>query len=343
MAMFSLIVVLIALIVSGLSITTAVEDDIQSIGILKALGYKSRQVVTALVLQDGSLVVIGSALGVLISVIVLPLVGNIAAMSAGLLWELEPSIATSLLSFVLVVGLIVLLAGIFAGKTKKITPIAALRNGLETHNFKKNRFPLAKSTLNLNFGIVLKTIFSNVRQSVSILVIIILVGLAGAFSMQLYTNLVQDSTVIVGMVGQPQAGVCLMSGEDSATSKSLFDEISKMDGFEKNAHYLGIQTTFAGITNVGLNIAADYSEVGKATIYEGRYPLHANEIAISGSISDKIKKKVGDVIDVKLYEKTHSFIVTGLTEQMTSLGQVVDMTTGGMAKFVANYSHLDCS
>lgn len=233
MAMFSLIVVLIALIVSGLSITTAVEDDIQSIGILKALGYKSRQVVTALVLQDGSLVVIGSTLGVLISVIVLPLVGNIAAMSAGLLWELEPSIATSLLSFVLVVGLIVLLAGIFAGKTKKITPIAALRNGLETHNFTKNRFPLAKSTLNLNFGIVLKTIFSNVRQSVSILVIIILVGLAGAFSMQLYTNLVQDSTVIVGMVGQPQAGVCLMSGEDSATSKSLFDEISKMDGVEK--------------------------------------------------------------------------------------------------------------
>lgn len=337
---FSLIVVLIALIVSGFSITTAVEDDIQSIGILKALGYSSKQVVLAIVLQYGVLAIIGSALGTLISVFSLPLVGNIAAMSAGLLWEIRPSIVTILLSFLVVVGLVVLVAGIFAGKTKKITPISALRNGLETHNFKKNCFPLAKSKLNVNLSIVAKTIFSNVKQSISILVIIIFVGFASTFSMQIYTNLVEDSTAIAGMVGQPQADVWFISGEDFATSKTIFDEIAKMDEVEKNIDYLTDETTVWGIPNVGLNVSSDYSKVNRATVYEGRYPLHSNELAISGVMSDKLGKKVGDVVDLELYGSTHTFIITGLTEQMNNLGQVLDITVDGMKKFLTDYSPL---
>lgn len=337
---FSLIVVLIALIVSGFSITTAIEDDIQSIGILKALGYMSKQVVLSLVLQYGVLAVIGSAVGIVISIFILPIIGNIAAMSSGLLWEIEPSILTILLSFVLVVGLVVLVAGIFAGKTKKITPISALRNGLETHNFRKNRFPLAKSKLIIDFAIVMKTIFSNVKQSVSILIIIIFVGFACTFSMQIYTNLVEDSSTIAGMVGQPQSDVWFVSGEDFATSQNILDEITQMDEVKNTTDYATSTIDFAEMTNVSLSVSSNFSSADRDTIYEGRYPIHDNEIAISGVISSKIGKKVGDVIDVKLYEKTQSFLVTGLTEQMNSLGQVVDMTVDGMKKFVPDYSPL---
>lgn len=337
---FSFIVVIVSLIVLGFAITTSVEDGIQSIGILKALGYKNSQIILSIFLEYVILAFIGSSIGIFISLFLLPSIGDILSSSAGLTWALSARPSSIACCFVIIITLTAIVSALSAGKTKKITPLIALRNGLHTHSFKRNYFPLSKSSLNVNIGITLKSLVSNIKQNIMIVLIVATFTFASVFSLTLYTNLVKDKTAYFNMIGYPLSNVLLRSN-DKATNEeksAIFDEISKMKEVAKIDTYDQFTISINDTNNIALFVSDDIDSVNKNTIIDGRYPQYDNEISISGVISKSTNKSIGDIIPLTIRGTTEEFLITGLTEQITEMGLVVDMTEGGYQRFDNNYT-----
>ncbi len=332
---FSFIVVIVSLIVISFSIHTAVEDGIQEIGILKASGYKNTQIIRGIVLQYTMLSLIGALLGVSLSMALLPTIGTIVASTVGLIWLLTPNVVSILTAFVTILGLVMVASFISAIKSKKVTPIMALRSETNAHNYKHNFFPFAKSKLNINVGIALKSLTQNIKQNLLILVIVAAISFAAVFSLQMYVNMVNDTTAFQYMTGFPINDVWVMS--DSKSPNNMYDEIKAMSEVTNIVKYARYTINFADIDVVGLYVSDDFATVNKKTIIQGRYPIHDNEIAISSVVANSIDKNIGDTIEFSMFGKTAEYRVIGITQQMAQMGYGLDITEGGMRRLDPSY------
>lgn len=334
---FSFIVVIVALIVVRFSITTAVEDGIQSIGILKSIGYKSSQIVMSLLLQYGILTLIASLSGIVVSTIAIPFIGNIAAATVGFSWDFRFKLFPILLAFTIIFGLVTLTTILSAKKTRKITPITALRVGIETHNFKRNPFPLAKCRINIHISLVLKSLFGNLKQNIAILIIMIALSFASVFALQMYANMVLDTTAMQYMMGMPLSNVWVISEEDNHVSQQMFEEIASLDEVAKATKYAQRIIKFESLDMAGLYTSNDFASLNLKTITQGRHPIYENETAISGNIANLIHKKIGDIMVMTIDGKTEEFLITGITEQFSQMGYCIDITESGMERFADDY------
>ncbi len=335
---FSLIMVIVSLIVIAFSIISGIEDGIQNIGVLKSLGYKNAQIISVLVMQYGGLAALGSIFGVSGSLLLLPGVGKIAAESSGLLWQLSGNIFAITISFASVCALVVIISVLCAAKTKKITPIVALRNGLETHNFKRNYFPLANYKMNVSLNLVLKSIFQNIKQNVMIFIIVVALTFASVFSILMYRNMVEDRTALLNLIGVPLSDIWFMINDRSVDFDAVFEEIDQMEQVVNTVKYEQIQINLLDVPNVNLFISDDHENMPRMTVKSGRYPIHDNEISMSGIVLKNTGKGLGDAVSVTLRGKTEEYLICGITEQLADNGLSADMTEAGVQRLIKDYN-----
>ena len=118
----------------------------QTIGALKAIGYTSGNIKASLFIMFGALGVLGSAIGVLLSYVVMPVIAQFVVVQMGVPFKVSFSILPTAIAFMVVVFYILLVTILSVRKIKGIDPIIALRAGVAAHNFKKNRVRLKYGT-----------------------------------------------------------------------------------------------------------------------------------------------------------------------------------------------------
>ena len=136
------LIIIIALIVIAFNVSNGIDEGMQSLGALKAIGYKSRQLILSLLLQFLLAGCGGVLCGAALSYAVLPILNALLVAQTGIPWEVRffgIPMALSLLMILLMIAAAVYLS---ARKIRKIAPIDMLRQGIRTHNFKRNPFPL---------------------------------------------------------------------------------------------------------------------------------------------------------------------------------------------------------
>ncbi len=334
---FSFIMVIVSLIVIAFSIISGIEDGIRNIGVLKALGYKNSQVILTFILQYGGLAGIGGLLGVTGSLLLMGSIGRIAAESSGLLWELSGNVVSVLVSFFAILLLVVLITFLCAVRIKRITPIIALRNGFETHNFKRNHLPLSRSRVNVNLSITIKTILQGFKQNVMICIIVAALTFASVFSILMYKNMVEDKTALLNIIGVPISDMWFMINDRTVDFDRYFQEIQAMEEVESTVKYEQIPITLLNTQNVNLVVTNDFNKLPRMTVTEGRYPIHDNEISISKLILKKAGKEVGDTVSISMWGNTAEYLICGATEQAADNGLSADMTQSGMQKLIPDY------
>jgi putative ABC transport system permease protein len=176
MIAFSLIIIVIALTVIRFAIVTYIEGNMKNIGSMEALGYTGKELVTATILQFGLLAAVGIAIGLILSISCSGAVTNLASSTIGLVWNGNVNLIALLITIVLIMALVVVIAYLTAAKLKKITPIIAMREGINTHNFKKNHLPLNRSVFGINTTIGLKALLQNMKQNITVMIIVTLLS-----------------------------------------------------------------------------------------------------------------------------------------------------------------------
>lgn len=332
---FAAIIVLVSLIVIRFRVSNSIEDGMANIGILKAIGYTSWQILLSIILQFIFIVLCASGAGIALSYVLMPLFGGIISSFSGLIWVQRFDIIINLVSIIIVVFCVVIVTLLSAFRVRKILPVSALRGGIQTHSFRKNHFPLEKARGGLHFLLSMKSMLVNAKQNMMILFIIVAITFASVFSAVLYYNIASDKTAFVNLFGSEPANVMVTVMPDADVRKLLSD-IEQMDHVRKVNIFDLIETKIDDQT-VYTNVTDHYNQLENNIVYEGRQPKHENEISISWVVSSRINKGIGDTVEVAYGNETSRYLVTGLSQSIGNLGQVAAVTMDGIQQLQPDY------
>ncbi|MDR2587418.1 MAG: ABC transporter permease [Coriobacteriales bacterium] len=328
LVVFSTLIVLVSLIIVRFRIYNSIEEGMANIGALKATGYTSAQIIGSYVVQFGLICGVGTLVGITTSYALLPSVSTVLEQQSALVWEqgFDPAISTVSLLALLVVTLAVTLAS--SSRIRRLQPLEALRGGLSTHSFKRNYFPLERSAGPLPLLLALKTALRSKGQMAMIVLIVTTVSFASAVGLSIYYNLGLNSQTFTNIIGGEIPDASFVT-TDAVNARRLHDEFSS-DNAVRKAYYYQDVTMLVDDYIVGNIVVEDFALLeSKSLLYEGRYPLHDNEIALSGLLAAQLERSMGDTVEVVQGGVRGEYLICGFIQSANNSGALCAMTEEG--------------
>jgi len=339
---FALIIVIVCLTMIRFRINNSIEEEMPAIGSQKAAGYTSWQIRASLWVQYLLVALFGAFIGVPLTYLVLPFIRRIIAMQTGLAWQQGLDLPLNVIAVIVVVLMVTVLTLICSRKIKNIDPVVAIRGGVTAYSFKRNHVPLNETKLPLNLALGSKTMLQNLKQSISLFVVFTLIAFTAVF----FVNMRHMATVqrdnYIALMGAELSDVVfdLRPGTDSHYVQNV---VATMNGVTQAIFIDSTRITINGESTV-VYVMDDFSAKVNPSVYQGRYPIHPNEIALSGFAADAFGVGVDDILHIG--EQNVPFIVTGLTqgsgttEDFTADFVNISITTAGLSEIQPEFSQL---
>ena len=334
------ILLIVCSVVVRFRINSNIEESIKNIGILKATGYENKQIIQSVLLQYGIVTVVGSILGIIATMIFMPFVASVMEGQIGLVWQPSVDLLIGTLTFLGTIGIILLLTYLSTRRIKKLFPLMALRDGITTHNFKKNYFPLEKAKGSLTIMLSFKQVLQSKKQSAMVILIVIGLTFSAVASLTIYYNMVVDNEAFGNTVGGIISDV-LVVVEDEEYTEVVRRRLEEMP----EVAYLygrgggGIRANIDDV-NISLTIVEDPSYLGSHMLVEGRFPVHANEIAITPILANMAGFEVGATVMISRDSEFAEFLVTGVVQMMQDLGFFSLMTGEGFRRIEPDFTYV---
>lgn len=325
---FAAIIVAVCLIVVRFRIANSIEDDMTKIGSLKAIGYTSRQIVFSIVAQFALIAFAGSIVGIALSYLATPVLSDVFALQSGLRWMQGFDAKISSITLCLIQFIVAIVAFLAARRINKLNPIVALRGGIITHSFRKNHLPLSSSKGSLPIVLAFKSILQNMKQSIMIAIILIAVSFAGTFAIIMFYNTSIDTKAFAETPGIELSNAIAVLNPDTDNTK-LIEDIKNMTDVRK-VQFIDTSMVKIDKNEVSVYVMDDYSKKETCTVYQGRYPLHSNEIVIAGHLANMINKTIGDSVTLKVGDIQAQFLITGLSQGSNMGGMNASIRFDGM-------------
>lgn len=322
---FAIFLFVIVLIVMGHSISTEIEIDYVSLGVLKSQGFTKEKLRQLFLWQYGLAEVIGTVLGCLVAIPLQSMVGALCQEMVGTLPASEVINATSVLLILGIVVVSFILIHISTAKVVSISPIRAILGGREQIYFDHLlQLPIAKKALatSLAFRQVIsgKKRYAGVVLIVAILTFFMIsVNLLGAL---LFSD---EAFLTMGLV-MPDIQVQAKT-EDMARNWKQVDE--RIEAYSK---FIDVNSVTNGYMSLnGENLQCEVYEYPETIpgLLEGRLPLYDNEILITEFVAESLDLKMGDEVTVSEYDKEESYIISGIHQTMSDVGMAFAMNKKG--------------
>jgi len=309
---FSLILLIIVAIVARFRISNDIEESMTNIGVLKASGYRSRQIMSSIVLQFTMITFTGGMIGIALAQLALPLVTGILEPMLALPWNPSFNIFAMALALALIFVLILLFVYITSRRINKLHPLVALRGGKETQKYKKNHLPLEKTRASLGVVLAAKHLFQNIRQTIMVAIIVGALAFAGASGLILNHNVNVDMTAFLNVIfGEtPDAAILLNDPNESADFIAYVEanlDIETIYGYQTLPLLINGET-------VNFEIVQDFSYLEGHALISGRFPASNSEIVVDGAVLSTLGKQVGDVVTVSSGDIERDFTITGIVQ-----------------------------
>ena len=311
-------------------ITGDIEDQMQQIGVLEALGYRSAEISLAYlfeyVIAGGSGAILGAGLAVLIT----PAVNSAIGIMMGRVISENIGMGGALIAAVAILLLVVVFALLKAGQVKNYPPVVALRKGIKTHHFGKNILQLERMRMNINAGLALKAFFGNLRSSAGIFFCIVTAGTAILFGAMTYDFFKDGWTGFASIMGTDW-NVLKVYTLGNADVDAFREELLSMPEVRKaikvyNGEYVSVK---GSSKNAEVITFGDYADAENIHPYQGRFPKYDNEIMIGMSRSRDEHVGIGDSIILEYNGLEKNYIVTGIVGTLQNGGTVVFLTNEG--------------
>lgn len=344
-SIFSVIIVVISLIVIRYSINSDIESNIHNMGMLEAVGYTVRQLRNTTILSYFIISASASLVGLSITSAISGFIGNIISLVLGMTWYPSFNPIIFLMTLIVVNVSIVLVVSLSTLKYKGITPLVALRSGINTHNFKRNYLPLNKTRLGINSALGIKGIMHNKKQNISMAVIITLLAFTCIVSLGIYFNFAAKDNVMVKIVGIEKPDIMISSPgffSDGEVERiyEIFDEVKDRDDVEDTLYESKQKINIVNGDNtmgLDLDIVSDFDKLKVSSIIEGRMPVHDNEIVVTDPVAKRLEAGIGDTIYVEVAGQRKDFIIVGINQQIIQLGINAKISEDGMKRVYKDF------
>lgn len=315
---------LINLFLSGFRIRNHIENELINMGILKAMGYTSSNIIISEIIPYMFTVSLSSIFGTLISYAVLPSIADFLATQSGFNFMPVfdwPAMVISASAMLIVTGASTYLC---ARRIRRLEPIDAIK-GINRKRIPKNRFPLATSKFNVNLSLVLKQISASLGQNILLCILTFGIMTLLAFSGTLLYNINYKSDNFLRTISDemPSAIFTVNTENDFRLLKTTLEND---DNIQEVLRYttVSLNYTNGAITSF---VSEDFSRVNNNIVYKGKAPVKSDEIAIGSAISKQYK--IGSKIKITGDNKSSYYTVTGYIQSINNQGIVCELTDAG--------------
>lgn len=321
-------ILLIALVVIASNIVNYIHEDMKNLGALKAVGYTSRQLISSLQMQFGGLSLIAAVVGVGISYCLFPFVNTMMISQTGIPYEIRFLPFPLLITLVILDGAVTLAVWLSARRIKKIEPIVALRQGVQTHNFKRNHVPLEKTSAPLLLALALKTTLSGMKHNITVCITMLVLSHIIVFSGLMTENVIADMTPFLNLIVGETADSCI--NVNAEAENEFLREVHADERVEKIYLFHSHAVSHVGGLELIATMCDDFSNINNPdVVFEGRFPKFDNEIAIAAKYARENDIKIGDEIVITAGGKEAAYIVSGFTQISNNLGKDCLLTRSG--------------
>lgn len=325
----------IVLIVMGHSISTSIEMEYTSLGVLMAQGFTENRIKVIFGAQYLFAEVVGAVVGVILAVPLIKYFGNIFQPILAIPTVNHISAGVSLLFIAAVLLVSALFIMIATRKIGKISPMKAISGGKDDIYF-DSRFNAPISKKALSSSLALRQFNANKRRYVGTMVIIAILMFFMITMNVLGASMDSESAIeSMGMISWD-----LTLNYNESVSESQEEEIesiiTKYTQIDKKYSLANHYMTLEG----GEYLCAVYMDPEVMIMAEGRYPQYDNEIAITDILADELGLKIGDKVTVASKNVEADFIITGINVYATDVGLNFSMPLVGAQKLgIKEISH----
>ncbi|SEW36844.1 ABC transporter permease [[Clostridium] fimetarium] len=328
----AILLYIVVLIIIGHSVSTSIDMDYVSFGILKSQGFTSTQIRCSIMLQYLLAGVTGGVAGILVSTVIIKYVNAIFIPVTGLC----PGNGLMLLETISVIaGLLLIIALYVIVKTKKvisISPMQAIASGRGPVYFSEraNISVINNIPVSINAKLIVKQVAGDWTKYVTT---VLIMALLVFFTMSI-TSIKQITTsnnlsVIFG--GYSSDISVKYNNEGQGIVASIKKDIEEKTRIEKEfsigGRYLSIDS------NEILCRVLDKTETANPTL-KGRVPKYDNEVMITQMTSKNIGKKIGDKVKLKYDDVEYEYIIVGTYQDTSDVGISIALLESG-------FKHLD--
>ena len=355
MITFSVIVAVIVALVIGFLVRSSVMDEVRNLGVFKALGYTTDMLRLSYLAIYSVISGICMIIGIILGITLMPTFVNIITDMARLECSkaIGLNVGSVLVAIALIISVISAVVMLATSRVKKVTPLSAMRNNFETHSFKRNLVPLAKSKLPVNSTLGVKSVTSEVNRSVMVVIVVLIMSLLCSFVSVVFYNLKVDQTAIINMAATENPDYII--GLRYEDSDPYFEAIRSMDGYQADM----LAEVYCGgyIGDSDDWIRGEFFErfdiLRTDFVYKGRYPKHKNEIIINEKFAKQNGFEIGDSFTVSFDELTmnavkNEYVIVGYFQSifenchyMAFLDNIIDILSAEEVKTAPRMFYFD--
>ena len=218
--------------------------------------------------------------------------------------------------FVILFTLIVTL--ISARKISKIQPIVALREGVESHNFKKNHAALDKTSLSLNMSLALKTFLGNMKQNIITFFVVGFMVFSCVMALLMYENFSRKPKLDI-LTTELCSGVI---ASDLETAEEVLEYLESRKDVTNVREIINMDIYYNDEERLYTYIVKDPSAMKNQSIcYAGRMPEFDNEVVVSGAFAKTYGYEIGDEIKLDYGDNSFNYLITGFIQTTNNNGR----------------------
>ncbi len=335
---FSIILVVITMLVINFRIKSSIEEEMQNMGIMKAVGYRSKQVLRSVVFPYIILAAVFIPIGIAGSYLGLPMVEGVFEQLAGLSWKQGFDSVSSTIVLSVIMILVAATTLLSAGKIRRLHAIEALRKGIKHHNFKKNIFPLAKVKCQIHIALAAKNFLDSIKQNIFLFIVLSVMTFAGIYSGSGMYNSVFRPEGFIEVMSEENATITLKTFTKEQAEKML-GELQENPGVEK-AFYYDTENVMINNQSTAAFVIKDYDKLNIDLCYEGRIPRHDNEITLGSAQAERMMLKPGEMVTVAYGEKKVDYLIVGLMQAPNYSGEACELTPEGFRRLKEQFEPL---
>ncbi|MUG65707.1 FtsX-like permease family protein [Paenibacillus campinasensis] len=339
MIFLGLVMMLIALITIGFTISDAVLANYKTIGILKSLGMTSSNTIGTYMMQYGLLafiaVIPGLALSRMLSKIVIGM--SVSSLSTSNTQMEIRGLDAAVLVGVFLFAVVILFVALYARKARHVQPVQAIRFGMsEAKSSKFAQRMNADGTSKIGFGnlpvmavLGIRNLIKNRKGSVLMLILTTLASSVLVLGF-IVLNSIFGIQQTAAKWGYDSANISALVINKMTFPREQFEQAVANDPRIKDIGWQGNTTAMIadesasgsaeGSSPLSIYLSVldgSYEQMGFDTV-SGYNPHYKNEIALGVNVARTLNKTIGDTVDVYIEGNKQTLLITGIYQAISN-------------------------
>lgn len=335
---FVLVLLFVAMVTLGHSLSSGIEADMVNMGILKAMGFTTGKLRQVQLMQYLTAIVSGMLVGFILAIPVTRMVSEKMVTTTGIHIPVRLQLGWILFSDLAVLLLLILFIYAKTEKIGCITPMGAIRgDGLTQRKFTKNAPLYGIKKRGLYLWLALRQLATAKRRYISACIVAVL--------LVFFASLVGRMDSWLGVDGKGMMDA--FNPADHDIGVQVFGELTAEEAEELVSSYTEITDRYLlampSVSVRGTNYTANViSEPERFHMMQGKTCQSENEIVITEFVAKDMGIKLGDRLMVQGDKGREEYTVSGIYQCANDMGANIGMNRKGYLKIGQDDPHLWC-